>query len=111
MQSRFLDFHAPRTGALLNEKMRVAAPAVLSEEMAASKGTAAPVAIRHLIEAGGPAAVVADPLFASGLQDSGDIVPLIVHAPSRRFMVPETTFTVDTRVPDLVSTTIRAPER
>jgi hypothetical protein len=76
---------------------------------AVAKGTAAPVAIRHLIEAGGPAAVVADPLFASGLQDSGDIVPLIVHAPSRRFMVPETTFTVDTRVPDLVSTTIRTP--
>jgi hypothetical protein len=77
---------------------------------AAMKGTAAPVAIRHLIEAGGPAGVLEDPLFASGLRDPENVVPLIIPAPSRRFLVPETTFTVDTRFPDLVSTTIRTPE-
>jgi len=78
--------------------------------VAAAQGTTAPVAIRHLIVAGGPAQVVDDPLFAPGLRDPGDVVPLIIPAPSRRFLVPETIFTVDTRFPDPVSTIIKTPQ-
>jgi hypothetical protein len=54
--------------------------------------------------------VVDDPLFAPGLRDPGDVVPLIIPAPSRRFLVPETIFTVDTRFPDPVSTIIKTPQ-
>jgi hypothetical protein len=39
-QTRLLDFHAARTAQGLNEKMRRATPAVLTEAMAVSKGTA-----------------------------------------------------------------------
>ncbi len=77
---------------------------------AGTQGTTAPAAIRRLIVDGSPAQVVDDPLFASGLRDPGDIVPLIIPAPSRRFLVPETIFTVDTRYPDPVSTTIKTPQ-
>lgn len=77
---------------------------------AAEQGATPPTAIRHLIIAGSPAQVVDDPLFASGLRDPGDVVPLIIPAPSRRFLVPETIFTVDTRYPDPVSTIIRTPQ-
>jgi hypothetical protein len=77
---------------------------------AATKGSTAPASIRHLIEAGDPARVAADPLFASVLRDPGDVAPLIIPAPSRRFLVPESIFTVDTRFPDPVSTIIRTPE-
>jgi hypothetical protein len=79
-------------------------------EAASAKGTPAPVTIRHLIEAGEPAAVVADPLFAATFRDPGDVAPLIIPAPSRRFLVPESIFTVDTQFPDPVSTIIRMPE-
>jgi hypothetical protein len=77
---------------------------------AAAKGSAAPVAIRHLIEAGDPARVAQDPLFSAGFRDPGDVAPLIIPAPSRRFLVPESIFTVDTGLPDPVSTIIRMPE-
>ena len=77
---------------------------------AGTKGTAAPASIRHLIEAGDPARVAADPLFGGTFRDPGDVAPLIIPAPSRRFLVPESIFTVDTRFPDPVSTVIRMPE-
>lgn len=77
---------------------------------AAAKDVSAPVAIRHLIEAGEPAAVAADPLFAATFRDPGDVAPLIIPAPSRRFLVPESIFTVDTQFPDPVSTIIRMPQ-
>jgi hypothetical protein len=79
-------------------------------DAAAAKGTSAPVTLRHLIEAGEPAKVAQDPLFAAAFRDPGDVAPLIIPAPSRRFLVPESIFTVDTRVPDPVSTIIRMPE-
>ena len=79
-------------------------------DAAAAKGTSAPVTIRHLIEAGEPAAVTADPLFNATFRDPGDVAPLIIPAPSRRFLVPESIFTVDTQFPDAVSTIIRMPE-
>lgn len=77
---------------------------------AATKGTAAPASLRHLIEAGSAPRVAADPLFASAFKDPGNVAPLIIPAPSRRFMVPESIFTVDTRFPDPVRTIIRMPE-
>ena len=77
---------------------------------AASQGTAAPVAIGRLIEAGEPARVLLDPLFAATFRDPGDVGPLIIPAPSRRFLVPESIFSVDTSFPDPVSTIIRMPE-
>ena len=77
---------------------------------AGTQGTTAPAAIRRLIVDGSPAQVVDDPLFAPGLRDPGDVVPLIIPAPSRRFLVPETIFTVDTRYPDPVSTIIKTPQ-
>ena len=77
---------------------------------AGTRGTAAPASIRHLIEAGDPARMAADPLFAGTFRDPGDVAPLIIPAPSRRFLVPESIFTVDTRFPDPVSTVIRMPE-
>jgi hypothetical protein len=77
---------------------------------AAAKGSAAPVALRRLIEAGDPARVAQDPLFSAAFRDPGDVAPLIIPAPSRRFLVPESIFTVDTRFPDPVSTIIRMPE-
>jgi len=79
-------------------------------DAAAAKGTSAPVAIRHLIEAGEPAKVMEDPLFGATYRDPGDVAPLIIPAPSRRFLVPESIFTVDTRLPDPVSTIIRMPQ-
>ena len=79
-------------------------------DAAAAKGTSAPVTLRHLIEAGEPAKVAQDPLFAAAFRDPGDVAPLIIPAPSRRFLVPESILTVDTRVPDPVSTIIRMPE-
>lgn len=79
-------------------------------DAAAAKGTVAPVTLRHLIEAGEPSAVTADPLFAATFRDPGDVAPLIIPAPSRRFLVPESIFTVDTQFPDPVSTIIRMPE-
>ena len=74
------------------------------------RGPPHPVTLRHLIEAGEPAKVAQDPLFAATFRDPGDVAPLIIPAPSRRFLVPESIFTVDTRVPDPVSTIIRMPE-
>jgi hypothetical protein len=79
-------------------------------DAAAAKGTSAPVTIRHLIEAGEPAKVMEDPLFGATYRDPGDVAPLIIPAPSRRFLVPESIFTVDTRLPDPVSTIIRMPQ-
>ena len=79
-------------------------------DAAAAKGTSAPVTIRHLIEAGEPAKVMEDPLFGATFRDPGDVAPLIIPAPSRRFLVPESIFTVDTRLPDPVSTIIRMPQ-
>ncbi len=77
---------------------------------AAARGSTAPVALRHLIEAGDVATVAADPLFGSVFRDPGDAAPLIIPAPSRRFLVPESIFSVDTRFPDPLSTIIRMPE-
>jgi hypothetical protein len=77
---------------------------------AATRGTSAPASIRHLIEVGDPAKVAAHPLFAAAFRDPGDVAPLIIPAPSRRFLVPESIFTVDTNFPDPVSTIIRTPE-
>lgn len=77
---------------------------------AVGRGTSAPVSLRHLIEAGDAAGVTADPLFAATFRDPGDAEPLIIPAPSRRFLVPESIFTVDTRFPDPVRTVIRMPE-
>lgn len=77
---------------------------------AAARGSAAPAAIGQLIEAGDPARVAQDPLFSAGFRDPGDVAPLIIPAPSRRFLVPESIFTVDTRFPDPLSTIIRMPE-
>ena len=51
-----------------------------------------------------------DPLFGATYRDPGDVAPLIIPAPSRRFLVPESIFTVDTRLPDPVSTIIRMPQ-
>ena len=79
-------------------------------DAAAARGTPAPAAIRHLIEAGDAARVAQDPVFAATFRDPGDVAPLIIPAPSRRFLVPESIFTVDTRFPDPVSTIIRMPE-
>lgn len=77
---------------------------------AAAQGTAVPLSIRHLIAAGDPGKVAADPLFAAAFRDPGDVAPLIIPAPSRRFIVPESIFSVDTRFPDPASTIIRMPE-
>lgn len=77
---------------------------------AAAKGTPAPAAMRQLIVAGDPARVAADPMFSSAFRDPGDVAPLVIPAPSRRFLVPESIFTIDTRFPDPVSTIIRMPE-
>ena len=77
---------------------------------AAAQGTSTPVAIRHLIEAGDAAKVATDPLFAGAFRDASDVGPLIIPAPSRRFLVPESIFSVDTSFPDPVSTIIRMPE-
>ena len=75
-----------------------------------AKGATTAASLRHLIEAGDPGRVVSDSLFNGSVRDpGGDVVPLIVSAPSRRFLVPESVFTVDTRYPDPVSSIIRTP--
>ena len=79
-------------------------------DAAAPKGSSAPVTIRRLIQLGEPAKVAEDPLFGATFRDPGNVAPLIIPAPSRRFLVPESIFTVDTRLPDPVSTIIRMPQ-
>lgn len=75
-----------------------------------AKGATTAESLRHLIEAGDPGRVLSDSLFSGSVRDpGGDVVPLIVSAPSRRFLVPESIFTVDTRYPDPVSSIIRTP--
>ena len=77
-------------------------------DAAAAKGTSAPVTIRTSSR---PASRRRWQRirFGATFRDPGDVA-LIIPAPSRRFLVPESIFTVDTRLPDPVSTIIRMPQ-
>jgi hypothetical protein len=77
---------------------------------AVSGGVSRATGLQHLIEAGEPSRILADPVFQSVLDPDGDMTPLIMPAPSRRFLVPEEVFSVDTNFPDPVRTIIRTGE-
>ncbi len=79
-------------------------------DAAAAKGTSAPVSDPAPHRGRRAREGLQDPLFGATFRDPGDVAPLIIPAPSRRFLVPESIFTVDTRLPDPVSTIIRMPQ-
>jgi hypothetical protein len=63
-----------------------------------------------LLRRGDDAAAVAADAFASRWARYRDTPDWILRSPSRRVLVPETTFTIEDNVADLVSTRIVAPE-
>ncbi|MCU0621169.1 MAG: hypothetical protein MUC69_06685, partial [Gemmatimonadales bacterium] len=64
-------------------------------------------ALARLLELGGVTEMATDPAFAPGWRRHAGAPDVVLPFASRRFLVPETTFTVQDGVPDAVGATIR----